>query len=352
MDGVMKKTVTSVLTRRFALSLVIILLAATPLFYFIVTNYYAEDLLRVAKMAGLSKDNLDLEVDTMMGLLIQIGLILVIIGIAVFIVMRTLPAKLWKPFHTMLNQLRNFRVEKDEVPTFPQSDIEEFQLLNATLTKILTASTRSYQVQKEFTENASHELQTPLAVISNKVELLFQDKDLTERQATLLQDIYNEVKHVSGLSRNLLLLAKLENNQFRLHDRVRLSDLFHHVLPLLKTLAGNVKIDLQMYADPELLCQKNLLESMVDNLVVNAVRYNKPNGQIAITVEQHSLTVSNTSDEPALDASHVFDRFYRKEKTQKGNGLGLAIVKAVCDYHHWTIVYCYSSGHHNFRVDF
>lgn len=348
----MEKSLFNLMTRRFAFWLVVILLASTPLFYFIVTNYYAEDLIEVAKLAGVPEEQLDLERDTVVGLLIQISFILVILGLTIFIVVRTIPVKLWKPFYTTLDILRKFKVEDGVVPEFPKTKVKEFSQLNNTLTQILTDSTHSYKVQKEFTENASHELQTPLAVVQNKLDLLLQDEDLTERQASLLQDIYHEVKRTSALSRNILLLAKLENNQFQLVEEVPLDEELHQVLPSLKMLSGDLAIDLQITNAPTLRCQKMLLDCMVNNLVVNAVRHNHPGGDISIRVDEHSLTVSNTSDEPELDGEHIFNRFYRSSDTQKGNGLGLSIVKAICDYHHWKVGYFYSEGQHHFRVEF
>jgi signal transduction histidine kinase len=347
------------MTSQLTVCLVVILLASTPLFYLIVTNYYAEDLLRVAKMAGVPPSSLDLERDTLAGLLIQIVFILAIIAVSVAIVMKLIPQRLWAPFYETISKLGSFRVENGYVPELPKSDIREFNQLNETLSRLLQTNIKSYMVQKEFTENASHELQTPLAVAQNKLDLLLQDEHLTEKQAALVQDVYGQLKQMSALSRGLLLLAKLENNQFRLLDEVRVSDILNRSLPSLEALSGNLHVDVRKEGDPMVRCQTMLLQSLINNLVVNAVRHNRPGGTITIEVGSRQLTVSNTSDEPAIDSTHIFDRFYRSSESQKGNGLGLAIVKAICDYHHWTVGYHFTpnaapqpGGIHSFEVRF
>lgn len=158
---------------------------------------------------------------------------------------------------------------------------------------------------------------------------------------------------LSRLNRNLLLLAKIDNGQFDRTERVQLQGLLDELLPCLDSLSASLHIQCELGPGP-LYIQANraLLESMINNLMVNAVRHNRPDGVITISATAHTLTVFNTSDEPALDATHIFNRFYRPTQHEQGNGLGLAIVKAVCDYHGWTIGYHYDHGVHSFEVHF
>ena len=97
---------------------------------------------------------------------------------------------------------------------------------------------------------------------------------------------------------------------------------------------------------------RTLFESLVNNLVVNAIRHNRPEGEIKLRVTRRSLIISNTSSEPALDPRLLFNRFYRPSEKTKGNGLGLAIVKSICDYHGWQVAYHYEEGQHFFTVTF
>lgn len=346
---------------RFAAFMVVLLVVSAPLFYLIVTDFYAEDLREAAEAAGLTQEELDLEEDTAIGLVFQLLAVVGIFAASLFLVMRLVPGKLWRPFYRTLDALAHFRVERGEVPQFEPSTTREFASLNDTLARILTQSVRSYQVQKEFTENASHELQTPLAIVQGKLDLLLQDPDLTDRQAQLLEDIYHEVRHTSRLSRNLLLLARIENAQYRKGAAVCLQDKIRKLPPSLQLLAEGITIrteGLSAIAEPSeeapltLVCNEVLLEAMLSNLVVNAVRHNRAGGEILLAIRGDALEVSNTSDEPALDALRIFDRFHQSGSERKGNGLGLAIVRSICQYHGWTVTYRYAHGRHVFCVRF
>lgn len=157
---------------------------------------------------------------------------------------------------------------------------------------------------------------------------------------------------LSRLNRNLLLLAKIENEQFAKTEEICLNTFIEDLLPFLKSIADGLHIIKDFQQEVTINANRTLLESLFNNLVVNAVRHNRHDGNITISIDDDSLTISNTSDEPALDASHVFNRFYRPAQNKQGNGLGLAIVKAVCDYHGWTIEYSYMQGNHIFAVKF
>ncbi|WP_349945503.1 sensor histidine kinase, partial [Bacteroides cellulosilyticus] len=205
----------------------------------------------------------------------------------------------------------------------------------------------------EFTENASHELQTPLAVFQSKLDLLLQQPELTERQAAVIQDLYQMNNRLSRLNRNLLLLAKMENNQFSRTESVDVVTVIKELQPYLESLSGELVLKQNFSADSlPIKANRSLLEGMVNNLVVNAVRHNKTGGEITVSLSDDRLTISNTSDDAALDADQIFNRFYRPSEKTTGNGLGLSIVKAVCDYHGWKISYAYTDGKHEFTVIF
>lgn len=349
-----EKTLSSRLMTRFVVCMVVLIILAIPLLYFITTQFYAEDLDDIVTSYGIKNPDIDIEQDTMEGLFIQFFSIISILLIAVLVVMRYVPQRLWSPFKETLEKVKHFRVESGVIPQLSHSGTKEFDELNDTLTSIMTNSIKSYKVQKEFTENASHELQTPLAIIQGKLDNLLQDKDLTEHQADEIQQIYQEIRHTSRLSRNLLLLSKIENNQYKNFKEVNLCEKIDSVLPNLEGLAGDIAVKTKL-AERNLTvsCNEVLLESMLNNLIVNAVRHNRPNGAIYISVSNGKLTIANESDEPELDNEHIFSRFYRVKSNQKGNGLGLAIVKSICDYHHWTIHYIYrEKGVHEFEIAF
>ena len=339
---------------QFIVCVAILFVVATPLFYWLTRNYYAEDMadLVEAIQAGQSIPAPDLEKDIMIGIMIQYVLITAMLGIGVVLTMRVISRKLWTPFDETLDKIESFSLESGTVPTLPTSDIKEFNRLNDSLRMLMGNSLDSYRAQKEFTENASHELQTPLAIFQSKLDLLLQQQELTERQAEIIQDLYQMTSRLSRLNRNLLLLAKIENAQFDKSEAISLNTFIDDLLPFLESIADGLHIIKDFQQEVTIKANRSLLESMINNLVVNAVRHNRTDGSIVMSVNGNSLIISNTSDEPALDATHIFNRFYRPAQNKHGNGLGLAIVKAVCDYHGWTVAYTYTEGKHNFVVKF
>ena len=318
-----------------------------------VRDLTGDDKKQEAVQQGKPVPALDLEEDILHGIMIQFALIVTVLGVAIVLTMRFISGRLWQPFDKTLEAIEHFKLENGVCPQLAESDTKEFVRLNIALQRLMTDSLHSYRLQKEFTENASHELQTPLAVFQSKLDLLLQQPELTERQAAIIQDLYQMNSRLSRLNRNLLLLAKMENNQFSRTESVDVITVIKDLQPYLESLSGGLILK-QNFSTASLPIKANrsLLESMVNNLVVNAVRHNKTSGEITVFLSDNRLMVSNTSDDAALDADQIFNRFYRPSEKTTGNGLGLSIVKAVCDYHGWKILYAYADGKHQFVVIF
>lgn len=340
---------------QFALCVAALFLLATPLFYWLTKSFYAEDVIDLVEAVekGQPVPTLDLEQDIMAGVMIQFGLIAVVVGIAIVVMMQVISRRLWRPFDKTLKAIEEFRLEKGNIPTLEDGNIREFAQLNRSLTELMDNSLNSYRIQKEFTENASHELQTPLAIFQSKLELLMQQPDISEQQAEIIGELGQTVSRLSKLNRNLLLLAKMENKQFDMGENIDIVKLVKDLLPSLDAITDSDKIKLDLATD-ELMVKANrpLVESMVSNLVVNAVRHNAPNGNIIIYISSQRLSISNAAIGEALDNTQIFRRFYRPTSQTKGNGLGLAIVKSVADYHGWTVSYAFENNRHVFAVDF
>lgn len=350
-----KKSLLSKMLTRFIICTVIILLLATPLFYLLTKHYYAEDMIDIieATQQGHPLPQLDLEEDIMHGVMIQFVLISAVLGGAVVFTMHFIAQRIWKPFDETLQKIEGFSLESGVLLQFPDSNIKEFDRLNHVLNLLIENSVKSYRTQKEFTENASHELQTPLAVFQSKLDLLLQQPDMTEQQAMTIQGLYSVSNRLSRLNRNLLLLARIDNKQYPQLDTIDVVAVLNELLPYWESLAGGIAIHTS-FREPILVTRgtRILFESMVNNLIINAIRHNQPDGSIHLEVEDRQLTVSNTSEENALDSKLIFNRFYRPSETVQGNGLGLSIVKAICDYHSWTISYEYKDKQHLFTVGF
>lgn len=349
-----RKSLSQKMLMQFVACIAVLLLLATPVFYILTKLYYAEDIINIIEAVGQGRPipALDLEEDIMAGVMIQFGVIILVLAVAIVLTVRIISRRTWKPFNETLQQIEKFHLENGVLPELPQSGIEEFARLNQVLTALMRNSLASYNAQKEFTENASHELQTPLAVFQSKLDLLLQQPDLSEYQAELIQSLYEITNRLTRLNRSLLLLAKIDNSQYERREKINLSEFINKLLPSLESLSGDITFHKDFKTSLTVYANRILLESLVNNLVVNAVRHNRPGGEILLTLWDGKLILSNTSDEPALDERLIFNRFYRPSEKVKGNGLGLAIVKAICMYHGWTVNYRYENNRHTFIITF
>ena len=340
---------------RFTICTVIIFILATPLFYLLTKYFYAEDLREIieAAQSGVPLPKTDLEQDMLAGIVLQFGLIMAVLLVSLILMLKLISKKLWNPFDDTLKRIEYFSLEKGTLPQFTKSNIKEFNRLNSVLTQLIENNLRSYKTQKEFTENASHELQTPLAVFQTKLDLLLQQPNLTEQQAKIVESLYDVSARLARLNKNLLLLAKIDNRQYTQMESIDIVQLIEKVLPLLSEFTHGIKIkeELQV-ASLTVKANKVLLESLINNLVVNAVRHNIANGDVSIIIKSNQLIISNTSSVGMLNKELLFERFHRSSEKIKGNGLGLAIAKAICDFHGWDFDYQYKTDRHEFIVTF
>lgn len=343
--------------RLFACCTAVCFVFTVPLFYLLTKYFYAEDIIDIIEAVeqGQGIPPLDLEQDIIAGMMLQFLLIFLVITMALFLTVRFATKKLWQPFDDTLRKAERFNLAQSEIPIFTETDIQEFARLNHSLGQLMKKDKDTYRIQKEFTENASHELQTPLAIIRSKLDLLMLE-NLTESQMQLVSDLYELTMRMGYLNRNLLLLAKIENAQYTVLEEVDMAALLADSLPLYETLQNGRTLrmyDRRISRDSKLRANPVLLECLLKNLIVNALRHSKDKGEAQIWVENNCLTVSNEStDGKPLDADTLFCRFRPGNAGPKGNGLGLAIVKAICDFHHWIVEYKFEAGSHHFIVNF
>lgn len=252
-----------------------------------------------------------------------------------------LSRRLWQPFYKTLRALDSYQVEKHEVLTFSQQHTVEFEQLNQSVTQFTDRLAATYQNLKEFTENASHEIQTPLAVILSKIESLFQDESLRESQVLALSEISEAANRLAKLNQALLLLTKIENRQFLAGtEPINLVPIISRKLRDLEDLIEQREITVKTAIEPTgPVMHPALAEVLVNNLLTNAIRYNMNGGTIDITLHAARLVVRNTGAPIHIDPELMFERF-RKEGTHSASlGLGLALVKTICQVNGQTLTY-------------
>lgn len=281
---------------------------------------------------------------------ISIGTILVIILILIFL-NSFLLKKLWAPFYNAMNIMQNFKLGETQSLVFPKTSTKEFAFMNNSLLFVTGKARSDYLLLKEFTENASHEIQTPLSIIRSKLDMLIQDEELSQKQSELVNEAYSSIKKLSRLNQSLLLLAKIENQQFDNKRQISLKGIIEKKIEQFRELWQNNGITIQ-YSLQESQCyvSPELLDILLNNLFSNASNHNTKNGSIMIQLEQEKLIVSNSGLPTPLDEHKMFTRFYNKSSNSYRNGLGLSIIKQIAVSSGFNVVYKYQENTHSFIV--
>ncbi len=252
-----------------------------------------------------------------------------------------LSERVWRPFYKTVKALDLYQLETHEVLKFPKEKTAEFDQLNQSVTQLTERLAATYQTLKEFTENAAHEIQTPLAVVISKIEGLFQDETLTESQLVALSEISEAATRLSKLNQALLLLTKIENRQFLAGtEPINLMPIVNRKLRDLEDLIAQRQISIKTNLEPTgPVMHPGLAEVLVNNLLTNAIRHNVENGRINVHLASGKLEVRNTGIPVIGNPEQLFERF-RKESTQSASlGLGLALAKTICQVNGQTLTY-------------
>ncbi|MDB5121527.1 MAG: integral rane sensor signal transduction histidine kinase [Sphingobacteriales bacterium] len=283
-------------------------------------------------------------------ILVTLSTILAIL-VLIQVINRTLLHRLWQPFYSIIEAMRSFKLGKIKEVELPETNILEFIFLRDNLKETIHRAEEEYQDLKEFTENASHELQMPLAIIRSKLDLLIQREDLSEAQSEELKEIYMAVKKISRLNGSLLLLRKIENHQFQETTLLNFKDKIEEKVQQFEELWKGNKLKLHCHMqDGFIQANEDLIDILLNNLLSNSSRHNIGGGAIFVNLQDRQLTVSNTGSPKVLDSKRIFTRFYKEGRTHH-NGLGLSIIKQICDQSHIQIEYLYDNGKHTFELN-
>ncbi|MES2418192.1 MAG: ATP-binding protein [Bacteroidota bacterium] len=259
--------------------------------------------------------------------------------------------RLWKPFYTILNQMKTYEVAKMDRINPDPTPIDEFRELNASANAMATRVRKEYGELKSFADNASHEMMTPLAIINSKLDTLLQTGPFTEAQGAILKDVYHGVGRLFRLNQSLLLLAKIENNLIHDVQDIDMQELLVSKIRQFQELFEKDGLNLAQTLQPaRLRMSRYLADILINNLFSNAIRHNHSGGSIEVILQQGSLQLLNTSDAEELDST-LFDRF-AKTTASEGLGLGLAISKQICALYGFTIGYTHLKNKHSFTVNF
>lgn len=259
----------------------------------------------------------------------------------------------FKPFQETLEVIRNFSIKNRSFNKLPTSTTSEFKKLNLFVEEMMQKAQSDYWALKEFSENASHEFQTPISVALGKLDLLLESGELQEDQLGLITSAQDSLRRLSKLSNALALLTKIENKEFSEQTKVNFSNLVKSHLNDFRELMDLKGISLAVSIEEDVMVNGNstLLEILITNLITNAIRHNlKESGHIHVRLLPGHFSVENTGCKSTENPSRYFQRFKKGSENPDSSGLGLSIVKQICDQHGFRIDYQIQEQIHNLSV--
>ena len=259
----------------------------------------------------------------------------------------------FRPLHRLLDWLHCIQPGKEVPPLDNPTKIREFRQLSDAALDMGNRSYKAYEEQKQFIENASHELQTPLAIVRGKVELLAESEGMTEQQMEQLDEIYATLGRAVKLNKSLLLLSRIENGQYTEMEDVSVDEILDELLPDLMDIYEHKQVRLIRKREEQpfiIRCNHSLAQILVSNLVKNSLLHNREEGELQVLTTPTSLVIKNTGDVP-LDGEKLFRRFYHGMDGKKDStGLGLAIARSIALSSSLKLTYEWQDGMHTFRL--
>ncbi|OFX29868.1 MAG: hypothetical protein A2X08_12980 [Bacteroidetes bacterium GWA2_32_17] len=292
--------------------------------------------------------------DLIKGILTFILLLILFLLLALFVLNIFISQVTFKPFYNMLHKLQNFDITKNKPLDIGNPKTFEFIQLKNELLAMTNKARNDYKHQKEFIENASHEIQTPLAVIKAKCELLLQSNTISEVQTKSLLIIIDAVRRLSTLNYTLLLITKIENKQFQENENIDVQEYIEkHLLNFEELISlKNIKLSTSFIQKPIIRINSALADILISNLLNNAIKHNIEGGAISIKLSKQELVISNTGSMLSVIPETLFNRFFKDKSKSDSLGLGLTIVKKITDLYQMKITYCYENGYHEIKLIF
>ena len=287
--------------------------------------------------------------------------IFALIILILFIFNHKLSTAVWHPFYQTLDKMSVFKIDHRDDKTIPDlydgkrqsTGIDEFDQLNLVLNEMIRKIQTDFINLKEFTENASHETQTPLAIIKSKLETVLQDQTLSSEQHRQIKIAYEAANRLSKLNEALLLLAKIENQQFPDTAMIDLCELVKQRLELIEELMAfkNIKVTLRL--DNPAIVQMNsyLAEILINNLLGNAIKHNVEGGQIIISSTLNQFSIANSGKPLTIAPEKLFQRFTKQSTGNESTGLGLAIASEICLKSGIALEYDYQNNLHTLTLN-
>ena len=259
--------------------------------------------------------------------------------------------QLWSPFFENLEQMKQFSLTSKVPIKLVDSNILEFSELKTEIETLTNKVKSDYENLKQFTEDVSHEMQTPLPIIQAKIDNLINEHTIKDKQFEQITSLQKDIQRLKQLNKRVTILTKIDKNQFVNIELVNFTNIIEEKIENFKEL------DIQNivhFSNKKLIVSMDMLlaDMLINNLLSNAIKHSAKADKISIITNETSLIISNIGNHALLHPEKLFQRFYRENKQDKSTGLGLAIVKKICDLYDFEISYEFKLQQHIFSVKF
>lgn len=257
-----------------------------------------------------------------------------------------------RPLQAILAWLDAYRLGERNKEMPQNTSVTEFRRLGEAICRTTKRNEALFEEQKRFTANASHELQTPLAVIQSRLEMLLDDGQLTEQQMGEVVKALHTLKALSRTNRSLLLLSKIAGGQFTSTEAISMAGTVDRLLPDMEMIYAHkgIAVERRTHGDLVLNMDESLATTLATNLLKNAFTHANRGGRIAISITPTSMAIANTGQDTPLDGQRIFERFYHTPGNASSTGLGLSIVQAICRLYGIGVAYRFERGMHVFEI--
>ena len=286
-------------------------------------------------------------------LFVTTSFIIVLLALGFYFINRKIYKWAWNPFFKNLSKLKQYDVTKKEPIHLKTSSIIEFEELNHVITDLIYQVKKDFQNLKEFNENISHEIQTPLAIIRNKVVLLLESKNLDEKELQRMQAIYQETNKLSKIGKSLTLISRIENQEFKRLDSVDVHTIIGNILSHMEEIIDFKHLTVSTELHPVTIeCDHILADILLTNLIKNAVQHNKEDGVIKMVLNEEKFEIINTGEISEIATEKLFNRFQKGSSAKESLGLGLAINQKICEIYGFQLDYQRKDKIHTFSLFF
>lgn len=287
-------------------------------------------------------------------IVITMTLMMITLILAMFFLNRYFFQRIWDDFFFTVDKVQKYNLRDDPNLNLAFSEVKEFQMLNQVFEKLTQRIHKDYVSLKEFTENASHEIQTPLSIMRAKIELLLQHPGYSEVQIAQISSLNEAVNRLSNINKVLILLTRIENNQFPELSKVHLRERINYHMENFKEVieARNITYNHELNKDIMINVNTALADILIINLVKNAIRHNFDDGKLNISLKDNSFEISNTGPKLNIPVDQIFNRFVKTQNTSDSLGLGLSLVKKICELYDFDIQYIFENDLHKVTVYF